>query len=84
MLKFEVLSKRNGALLRLRIATNQKLSYRLYERLESFIILTPEERFVQLKSTYHDLCERIPDKHLASFLGITPVSLSRIKERLEN
>lgn len=84
MLKFEELSKRNAALLKLRIVTNQKILYRLYERLESFIINTPEERFIQLQSTYHDLCERIPDKHLASFLGITPVSLSRIKKRLEN
>ncbi len=82
--KFEELSKRNAALLKLRIVTNQKILYRLYERLESFIINTPEERFIQLQSTYHDLCERIPDKHLASFLGITPVSLSRIKKRLEN
>ena len=84
MLKFEELSKRNAALLKLRIVTNQKILYRLYERLESFIINTPEESFIQLQSTYHDLCERIPDKHLASFLGITPVSLSRIKKRLEN
>ena len=84
MLKFEELSKRNAVLLKLRIVTNQKILYRLYERLESFIINTPEERFIQLQSTYHDLCERIPHKYLASFLGITPVSLRKKKKRLEN
>ena len=56
----------------------------MYERLESFILYTPEERFQHLLETRPDLCERIPDKYLASFLGITPVSLSRIKKRLEN
>jgi CRP-like cAMP-binding protein len=82
--KFEELSKRNVGLLKLRILTNNKLMNRMYERLESFILYSPEERFQHLLETHHDLCERIPDKYLASFLGITPVSLSRIKKRLEN
>ena len=82
--KFEELSKRNVGLLKLRILTNNKLLNRMYERLESFILYTPEERFQHLLETRPDLCERIPDKYLASFLGITPVSLSRIKKRLEN
>ena len=82
--KFEELSKRNVGLLKLRILTNNKLLNRMYERLESFILYSPEERFQHLLETHPDLCERIPDKYLASFLGITPVSLSRIKKRLEN
>ena len=84
MLKFEELSKRNAALLKLRIVTNQILLYRLYERLESFIINIPEERFIQLQSTYHDLCEISLDKHLYSFLVITTLSLKKNKKRLEN
>ena len=82
--KFEELSKRNVGLLKVRIMASKKLLNRMYERLESFILYTPEERFQHLLETRPDLCERIPDKYLASFLGITPVSLSRIKKRLEN
>lgn len=80
----EELSKRNITLLKLRILTNEKLLIRMYERIESFILYTPEERFQRLLETHNDLCERIQDKYLASFLGITPVSLSRIKKRIEN
>ena len=82
--KFEELSKRNVGLLKLRIMASKRLLNRMYERLESFILYSPEERFQHLLETHPDLCERIPDKYLASFLGITPVSLSRIKKRLEN
>ena len=52
------------------------------ERVESFILLKPEARYEQLVAEHPDLLQRIPSKHLASLLGITPVSLSRIRKRL--
>ena len=55
----------------------KKLLNRMYERLESFILYSPEERFQIFIETHPDLCERIPDKYLASFLGITPVSFEQ-------
>lgn len=39
---------------------------------------TASERFLQLKSQIPDLLERTPKKYIASYLGITPQSLSRI------
>lgn len=44
----------------------------------------PEVRFLRLKKEHADLLKRVPQKQIASFLGITPVSLSRIKKRLSN
>lgn len=53
----------------------------IFERLYSFTVLTPEERFINLRENHPDLIQRVPQKYLASYLGITTVSLSRIKAR---
>lgn len=52
------------------------------ERVESFVVLSPEERYKKLVSEKPGLVERVPDKYLATLLGITPVSLSRIRRRM--
>jgi CRP-like cAMP-binding protein len=51
-------------------------------RVETFILLSPEKRYEKFISENSNLYQRIPDKYIASMLGITPVSLSRIKKRL--
>lgn len=51
-------------------------------RVESFVLLNPEERYQQLMQQKPDLLQRVPGKYLASLLGITPVSLSRIRKRI--
>lgn len=43
---------------------------------------TPEERYMRLLKERPSLIERVPQHQLASYLGITPESLSRIKKRL--
>ncbi|MFA6084647.1 Crp/Fnr family transcriptional regulator [Mucilaginibacter sp.] len=52
-----------------------------YDRTTSFIIYTPFERYRQMQNEYPELINIIPQKVLASYLGITPVSLSRIRKR---
>lgn len=51
-------------------------------RVESFILLSPEERYLQLIKEKPNIVNRVPDKYLATLLGITPVSLSRIRKRI--
>lgn len=41
---------------------------------------TAEERYRELFVSYPDLLLRLPQKHIASWLGITPESLSRIRK----
>jgi len=41
----------------------------------------PEERFQNLLKKQPDLFQRVPQKYIANFLGISPESLSRIKNR---
>lgn len=50
--------------------------------LSSFILETPEERYRKFETQHSDLLLRVPQHIIASFLGITPVSLSRIRKRI--
>jgi CRP-like cAMP-binding protein len=49
---------------------------------EGHLFFSPEERYLKFIEKYPDLMNRVPLKHLSSFLGITPVSLSRIRKRI--
>ena len=49
---------------------------------DNFKISNPEQRYLHLLETRPDLVQRIPQYHLASYLGITPQSLSRMRNRL--
>lgn len=48
-------------------------------RIESIQFHSAEERYNQLLSENPSMIQRIPLKHIASYLGITQVSLSRIR-----
>ena len=50
-------------------------------RVESFQFKSPQERYVALLETT-DYVQKIPLKYIASYLGITQVSLSRIRARI--
>jgi CRP-like cAMP-binding protein len=52
------------------------------DRVVSFITQTPEERYLNLLSTGREILQRMPQHYIANFLGITPVSLSRIRRRV--
>jgi CRP-like cAMP-binding protein len=53
-----------------------------YSRLfMSYIKNTPEERYKELLKTNPHIIKRIPQHYIASYLGITSVSLSRIRNR---
>lgn len=52
------------------------------DELASFIASTPEERFKALLRKRPHLIDRVPQHQLASYLGITLESLSRIKKRI--
>jgi CRP-like cAMP-binding protein len=53
------------------------------EEFAAFIASSPEERFKMLLMKRPSLIDRVPQHQLASYLGITPESLSRIKKRIQ-
>jgi CRP-like cAMP-binding protein len=52
------------------------------DRVEGFVLLSPGERYLKLIHEKPGINNRVPDKYLATMLGITPVSLSRIRKRI--
>jgi len=53
------------------------------DRVVSFLTQSPEERYMQLLNTgSKEVLQRIPQHYIAHYLGITPVSLSRIRRRV--
>lgn len=60
----------------------------IYQRLEHYSSLflshirdTPQQRYHKLLAEYPQVIARIPQHYIASYLGITPVSLSRIRNK---
>lgn len=60
----------------------EKILLAAIERIEDFTHRSPQERYRHLVATHGFLIEQAPLKYVASYLGITPVSLSRIRKRV--
>lgn len=64
---------------------NETLYKRLYHYQKLFLSRikdSPEERYKDLLSRQPNIVQRIPQHYIASYLGITAVSLSRIRNRI--
>lgn len=48
------------------------------------IIKTPEERYESLLENTPQIIQRFPLKHIASYLGMTPETLSRVRAKIRN
>jgi CRP-like cAMP-binding protein len=68
----------------------ERLKYRLVEKLfikkeqreKELLLCSAEQRYRLFTQEYTELHERIPQYHIAAYLGITPVALSRIRRRI--
>ncbi|MBC8085572.1 MAG: Crp/Fnr family transcriptional regulator [Hymenobacter sp.] len=59
------------------------LTVGLEERMAGLLLLSPEERYLDLvQGPKKKIMERVPQHYIANYLGITPVSLSRIRNRV--
>ena len=77
---FEQLSLKDAAFSQM----NQKLLHNhihhLQKRIIQLIAFTAEERYKEFTRIYPDTLMRVPQTMVASYLGITPESLSRIRK----
>ena len=53
-----------------------------HRRLVATVTLTAEERYTQMLQEFPNLARRVALRHIASYLGITPEALSRIRNRI--
>ncbi len=53
-----------------------------HKRINEALSASAEDRYLSFLSTYPALVEHIPQTYIASYLGITPQSLSRIRKEL--
>ena len=51
-------------------------------RTDASLSLTAEHKYTWMLKTYPNIVQRIPDHQIASYLGITPESLSRVRKDL--
>ena len=71
---------KNGNLIG-RIVIEYRFSH-LMRQLLSIYMHNPEERYLHFLKSFPDLVQRIPQYYIASYVGVKPESLSRIRKRL--
>lgn len=57
------------------------LRYKIY-RENGFLVESAAERYLHFRKLYPELIGRVPQKHIATYLGIAPESLSRIRSSM--
>ncbi len=80
--EFDELKSRNHNINRLYSKAMEKNLKEAVERLELHVVMTPEQRYLFLLQHRPEILNRVPLKYIASYIGITPVSLSRMRARL--
>ncbi|MCF8256720.1 MAG: Crp/Fnr family transcriptional regulator [Flavobacteriales bacterium] len=80
--KFEALSKKSPVIQRFYTEALKRNLIDLVDRLQMHTVMTPPERYLFFLKHNPELVQRVPQVYLASYFGITPVSLSRIRSRL--
>ncbi|MBQ0735569.1 Crp/Fnr family transcriptional regulator [Aquimarina celericrescens] len=75
----------NNVLGKIHLRLLEELCYFHKVRETSLMLDSATERYLDFINTYKELSERIPQHYIASYLGIKPQSLSRIRKKiLEN
>lgn len=75
-------AKKHPALFRLLLDGFKKVFRDAVDRVQDFVTLSPEQRYRTLLKEHPKAIQRLPQKYLASYLGVTTVSLSRIRARI--
>jgi len=55
----------------------------LEKRVTSTISLSLEERYKELTAHYPDIIQRVPQHMIASYMGLNPETLSRVRKRIQ-
>jgi CRP-like cAMP-binding protein len=78
---FEKLAKTNSILLNLYLKLLKEIIVTLSHRLTTFVTMSSQDRYLDLIRWNPNYLQNTYDKHLASFLGITPLTYHRLKSK---
>jgi CRP-like cAMP-binding protein len=78
---FENLALENAGILKICLSSYKEMILTMVSRIESMIDKMPEERYEDLLRESPHFFKTVYHKDIANYLGITPVSLSRIIKR---
>ena len=62
--------------------TAEHVFLKLFPRFEYFYLEKPEDRYKRFVQEYPEIIQRVPLHYIASYLGIKPETLSRIRNRM--
>lgn len=79
--ELETMAFKNPALMTFYIKLMKEIITVFSHRIETFVTMNSEERYIDLIQWNPNYLESTYDKHIASFLGITPLTLHRIKKK---
>lgn len=80
--KFKELVSKNKELATLYISVLERLFLRTESKLIDLTILNGKERYLKLRRLIPNIDNLLPQYHIASYLNISPVQLSRIRKKL--
>ncbi|HRQ51353.1 MAG TPA: Crp/Fnr family transcriptional regulator, partial [Agriterribacter sp.] len=55
----------------------------MQQRITSMLSLSLEERYINLTRLYPNLIQRVPQRMIASYMGLTPETLSRVRRKIK-
>jgi CRP-like cAMP-binding protein len=82
--KYQQLVQTDAFWLKVSYTVAHNLLMKKFEREWQLLTLTALERYELLQKRYPELEQLVPSYHIASYLGITPISLSRIRAGKKN
>ena len=78
---FKALSKTEYGKIICQVASESLFIHKQTQQLD-LLSKTPEQRYLEMLNRQPSIIQKTPNKHIASYLGITPESLSRIRKRI--
>ncbi|NSW46585.1 MAG: Crp/Fnr family transcriptional regulator [Bacteroidales bacterium] len=81
--KFLELSNQHPSIIKLQLAGIELLYKETQDTYFDLLSLNAAERYIKLIKTRKDILQNVDHKYIASFLGITPQSLSRLRKNIK-
>ena len=82
--QLEELGERHPFMERIARLISESLFISTHQKLENIRLLSAEERYLQLFESNREILQEIPQYEIASYLNVSPETVSRIRNSLKN